>query len=136
MTDIIAFRMVKTPVLHVGSNDLQSIQRFKVVLYSRVCGLGTVHEARKHMFALESRSLENIPRQRHHSCNIANEPFIKVATYGVKHSSSTLCFPVHWNSRWMASILDDTTGGIKSLSRAYPMWVPNSLQRPLQMQIE
>lgn len=54
-------RLVKTPVLQVGSDDLQTIQRFTVLLYSRACGLGTVNEARKHLFALGSRSLENIP---------------------------------------------------------------------------
>jgi hypothetical protein len=40
------------------------------------------------------------------------------------------------DSSWMASILDDTTGGIKGLSRAYPMWVQKNLQRHLQVQEE
>jgi hypothetical protein len=41
--------------------ELQTIQRFTVLFYSRTCGLATVNEARKHLFAQGSRSLENIP---------------------------------------------------------------------------
>ena len=38
-----------------------TIQLFTVLLYSRTCGLATVNEARKSLFAKGSRSLENIP---------------------------------------------------------------------------
>ena len=41
--------------------ELQTIQRFTALLYSRTCGLETVNEAGKHMLQQGSRYLENIP---------------------------------------------------------------------------
>ena len=41
--------------------ELQTIQRFTVLLYSRTCGLETANEARNHLFTQGSKSLENIP---------------------------------------------------------------------------
>jgi len=53
-------RLASLPVV-LETDDLSAIQRFVVLLYSRTCGISTVNEARKHVFAQGSRSLENIP---------------------------------------------------------------------------
>ena len=76
-----------TGQLHVA--ELQTIQRFAVLLYSRTCGLENVNEARKHMFAQGSISLENI-----HLTEASLLEHCKRATYQgghirVKHSRST-----------------------------------------------
>jgi len=53
-------RLASVPVV-IDTDDLGTIQRFVILLYSRTCGICTVNEARKHLFAQSSRSLENIP---------------------------------------------------------------------------
>lgn len=45
----------------VSEQEMQEIERFVVLLYSRTCPLSRVNEARQSLFAQSSRSLENIP---------------------------------------------------------------------------
>ena len=52
--------LAKAPVT-LDLSDLQTIKKYVVLLYSRTCGLETMNEARKHLFAQGSRSLENLP---------------------------------------------------------------------------
>ena len=53
-------RLTDAPA-ELTTEDISVIQRFVVLLYGRTCELSTVNEARRHLFAQGSRSLEHIP---------------------------------------------------------------------------
>ena len=45
----------------IEAEELHNIERFVILMYSKTCTLSRVNEARKELFALSGRSIDNIP---------------------------------------------------------------------------
>ncbi len=65
--------------------ELQTLQQFTVLLYSRTCGLLTVNEAGNTCLHRVQGPWKTSLQRRHHCWNTVSEPHIRVGTYGVKH---------------------------------------------------
>lgn len=55
------FLHLSTPQSTVSEEDIQALERFVVILYSRTCPLTSVNEARQSIFAQGTRTIDNIP---------------------------------------------------------------------------
>ena len=72
-------RLSKAPTL-VSTEDMDEVERFVVLLYQRTSSLRKVNEARKRLFAVGNRNIENVPPTVH-----ALEQHVKRAVYQAGH---------------------------------------------------
>ena len=73
----------------LSSEDLNLIERFTVLLYSRTCPLSTVNQTRQSLFAQGNQALDNIPPTQ-----AALQQHIKRAAYQAGHVWAQACAPI------------------------------------------
>ena len=55
------FNRLSNAPTEITSQDMDALERFVIVLYSKTCSVSRVNEARKILFAHGNRHIENIP---------------------------------------------------------------------------
>ena len=86
------FQKLASAPVSVPEADIEEIERFVVVMYSRTSPAHKVNDARKQLFANSNRQIENVPQRRLLCLNTQKEQFTKQVMCGVRPYCVILSF--------------------------------------------
>jgi hypothetical protein len=115
---------------------MSCLERFTVLMYSKMCNANCVNEAREQMFTHGLKALECIPPTQqalfqHIKCALFVAAFIlKQSLYRSPNIPNASEWGWKWNTRnkGMGAILDKSTGCQPWMYYATPLWVLGCMQ--------